>query len=180
MAFSQVNGTWSYPWGSNPRGPYGGTPPDMMHTFLAGLIKYLVLWLLGLIRFVPGFNQSGKTALNKLDTRFKFVLSRSSDRRLRIKKFSGAAFILGSSTTTRGKVNSCGGFMTSSEWVPMLIALLVIVMDESLGESGDVLAREHHVPFINAANLTINLCLWIKSGRFEVGMLTELGCLVER
>lgn len=175
MVKLQENGTWCYPWGANRRGPYGGTPADPMHTILAGLLKYIILWLLGLIRFVKG----GKQGLNELDRRFRSIVPLGTDKRMRLKKFSGASFILGSSVT-KEKLNGCGGFMTSSEWFPMLIFLLVVIMDESLHNSYNILEQKYHLQFIDAANLAINLWLWIKSGKFRVGSLPDLHNLTQR
>lgn len=150
-----------------------------MHTIQAGLIKYLVLWCLGLIRFRPAAARGGKKSLSKLDSRFKSMTMRVTDKRIPIKRFTGAKFILGD-ITSLDKLNGCGGFMTSAEWTPMLLSLLAVIHDESAHNSSEVLAVEYHSIFIEAASMAINLCIRLKSGRFKVENIPELDSMIKR
>ena len=160
------NGTWKAPWGDNQYGPHGGTPPEPLHTFLAGVVKYAVLWILAIIRFVAWSSVAeSKVALRYLDMTVRGMLATHSERRVPMRRFpDGVSFII-RSAKNKDQVNQCGGGMVSRDWFPCLLLILAVLLDEKEAGSGLIIPWQLLVRCVHAASTTVSLFFRFKQQR---------------
>jgi hypothetical protein len=111
-----------------------------MHTFFAGVVKYCLLWILGLIRFGSwGTKSEAMAALNRLNLAVRGILTLHSERRIPFRRFpDGVGFIINSAKSKDG-INRCGGGMVSRDWFPALCLVLSVLLDEQLHKSNAIL-----------------------------------------
>ena len=58
---------------------YNATPPDLMHTILAGIMKGETIWILNIIRMIGIYDKKFTSNMSTLDERItKFIATHSS------------------------------------------------------------------------------------------------------
>lgn len=137
-----------------------------MHTYLLGLVKYCLIWILGLIRFTAWVGVSGKSkqALRALDARVREMGHLQPERRFPMRTFNdGVSFIINSCKGSKKELNSVGGGMVSRDWVPCLLLVLAVLTDELESGSTDILPLDELRAATWAATKVIRLFFWMKA-----------------
>jgi len=88
------NPLWDLPYGANPRGLYGACPPELLHQYLLGMMKYAYKHTWHLIEsYSPGGSDMSSRAV-RVDQRFKWFNVRHVDPELPNIAFRKGAFKL--------------------------------------------------------------------------------------
>ena len=146
-----------------------------MHTFLAGVVKYAVLWILAIIRFVAWASAAdAKVALRYLDVTIKGLLATHSERRVPVRRFpDGVSFII-RSARNKDQVNQCGGGIVSRDWFPCLLLILAVLLDEREAGSALLMPWQLLVRCVHAASSTISLYFRFKQERIPAVEVPEI------
>ena len=102
------------PFGANPRGIYGATPPEILHQYDLGIIKHAYLCMLGVIKAESLVSGGAYTArMRVLDDRLmKFDIRHADAAMPRVRFASGASNL--------SKLNA-------SEYAPLLWQMIVVL-----------------------------------------------------
>jgi len=78
-----INALWYVPWGASKGGVYHGTPPELLHQFLLGLLKCAFLWAWQIVLLPP----KKKNAATNLDNRFMDFNTKHNDKSIWVRHY---------------------------------------------------------------------------------------------
>ena len=89
---AKQNPLWDLPYGANPRGLFGACPPELLHQYLLGMMKYAYKFTWNLIEsYSPSAGSAMSATACRVDQRFKWFNTRHVDPELpRIRFRKGA------------------------------------------------------------------------------------------
>ncbi len=109
-----VPSTWGMPFGANPRGIYGATPPEILHQYDLGIIKHAYLCMLGVIKAESLVSGDAYTArMRVLDDRLMQFNIRHADPAMPRVRFASGASNLSK--------------MNASKYAPLLWQMIVVL-----------------------------------------------------
>lgn len=105
--------TWDVPYGDNPHGIYGATPPEVLHQFDLGIIKHAYLCFLDMVKAGCRTDAENTEKLRVLDYRLMSIAIRHADDTMpRIRFSNGASSI---------------ALFKASEYAPLMWQVMVVL-----------------------------------------------------
>jgi len=118
------NPLWDLPYGANPRGVYGACPPEVLHQYLMGIMKYAYVFTWNKIDGSSPSTGKGKSATaTRVDERFKLFDDRHVDPELPRRKFRKGVYEL--------------PYLEGKDYRALLLQFIVV-----LGVDGRILDRQ--------------------------------------